>query len=69
VIEFRPDVILPVCFRSACANIPDSYAPPVQRKPLTGADPSPVGGFVHLAEADADSYIVRDMTGWGESRT
>jgi hypothetical protein len=67
VIEFRPYLILPVCFLSACANIPDSYAPPVQRKPLTGADPSPVGRFVHLAEADADSYIVRDVTGAAEA--
>jgi hypothetical protein len=44
-----------------CANIPDSYAPPVQRKPLTGADPSPVGRFVNLAETNADAYVVRDV--------
>jgi hypothetical protein len=67
VIELRPYVLLPVCFLAACANIPDSYAPPVQRKPLTGADPSPVGRFVHMAQADADSYIVRDVTAASEA--
>ena len=67
MIEFRPYVLLPVCFLVGCATIPDSYAPPVQRKPLTGADPSPVGRFVHLAETDADSYIVRDVTAAAEA--
>jgi hypothetical protein len=67
VIEFRLYFLLLVCLLVGCVNIPDSYAPPVQRKPLSGADPSPVGSFVHLAEADADSYIVRDVNGAAEA--
>jgi hypothetical protein len=52
---------------AGCANIPDSYAPPIQRKPLTGAEPSPIGTFVNLGEPSADAYIVRDVTGYADS--
>jgi hypothetical protein len=61
VSEFRRYLLLPVCFLVGCVNIPDSYAPPVQRKPLTGADPSPVGRFVNMVESNADAYVVRDV--------
>ena len=65
--EHRPYILLPLCLLAGCANIPDSYAPPIQRKPLTGAEPSPIGTFVNLGEASADAYIVRDVTGYVES--
>jgi hypothetical protein len=67
VSEYRPYILLPLCLLAGCANIPDSYAPPIQRKPLTGAEPSPIGTFVNLGEAAADAYIVRDVTGYVES--
>jgi hypothetical protein len=62
VSEYRPYIFLSLCFLAGCANIPDSYAPPVQRKPLTGADPSPIGTFVNLGEPGSDAYVVRDIT-------
>ena len=65
--EYRPYILLPLCLLAGCANIPDSYAPPIQRKPLTGAEPSPIGTFVNLGEPSADAYIVRDITGHAES--
>ena len=65
--EYRPYILLPLCLLAGCANIPDSYAPPIQRKPLTGAEPSPIGTFVNLGEPSADAYIVRDITGYVES--
>ena len=34
----------------------------MQRKPLTGADPSPIGTFVSMGDPGADAYIVRDVT-------
>jgi hypothetical protein len=37
-------------------------SPPIQRKPLTGTEPSPIGTFVNLGEPSADAYIVRDVT-------
>jgi hypothetical protein len=63
VSEYRPYILLSLCLLVGCANIPDSYAPPVQRKPLTGAEPSPIGTFVNLGDLDADAYIVRDVMG------
>jgi len=67
VNEYRPYILIPLCLLAGCANIPDSYAPPIQRKPLTGAEPSPIGTFVNLGEPSADAYIVRDVTGYVES--
>ena len=65
--EYRLYILLPLCLLSGCSNIPDSYAPPIQRKPLTGVEPSPIGTFVNLGEPNADAYIVRDITGYAES--
>lgn len=59
--QLRPFILLLLCLLVGCANVPDFYAPPVQRKPLTGADPSPVGRFVNMVESNADSYVVRDV--------
>jgi hypothetical protein len=67
VSEFRPHILLSLCFLAGCANIPDSYAPPGQRKPLSGAEPSPIGTFVNLGEPIADAYIVHDVAGYVES--
>jgi hypothetical protein len=62
VSEFRRYTLLLFCFLTGCANIPDSYAPPMQRKPLTGSDPSVVSQFVNMGDPNADMYIVRDIT-------
>jgi hypothetical protein len=67
VSEYRPHILLSLCLLAGCSNIPDSYAPPIQRKPLTGVEPSPIGTFANLGEASADAYIVRDVTGYTES--
>lgn len=60
--DLRRYLVLLLCFLSGCVNIPDSYAPPVQRRPLTGTEPSDVGHFVNLGDRKADAYIVRDVT-------
>jgi len=52
---------------AGCANIPDSYAPPVQRRPLSGTEPSPVGHFVNMSDANADAYIVKDVSDASEA--
>lgn len=44
-----------------CSRQPDWYAPPVQRKPLTGTEFSGLGHFVAMNDPQADSYIVRDV--------
>ena len=55
-------VLLSVCFLAGCANIPDSYAPPVQRQPLTGTEPGAISSFVNLGSPDAEEHIVRDVS-------
>jgi hypothetical protein len=67
VSEYRPHILLSLCLLAGCSNLPDSYAPPIQRKPLTGSEPSPIGTFVNLGEPSADAYIVGDITGYMES--
>jgi hypothetical protein len=67
VSEYRPYILLPLCLLAGCANIPDSYAPPIQRRPLTGTEPSPIGTFANLGEPSADAYIVRDITEYVDS--
>jgi hypothetical protein len=57
-----PYFLLSIFLLAGCSNIPDSYAPPIQRKPLTGAEPSPIGTFVSMGSPEADAYIVRDLT-------
>jgi hypothetical protein len=66
VSEYRPYIFLSLCLLAGCSDIPDSYAPPIQRKPLTGAEPSPIGTFVNLGEPSADAYVVHDVTGYVE---
>lgn len=65
--EYRPHILLSLCLLAGCSNLPDSYAPPIQRKPLSGAEPSPIGTFANLGEPSADAYIVHDITGYLES--
>jgi len=62
VNPLRLSILLSFALLSGCANIPDSYAPPVQRRPLSGADPSPIGHFVTMSDPDADAYIVKDVS-------
>ena len=45
----------------ACVTIPDSYAPPIQRKALDGIEPSAGKAFVRMGEAAASNYIVGDI--------
>ena len=57
----RLSILLPPLLLSSCVNIPDSYAPPVQRKPLTGTEPHPIGNFVNMGDLNATAYIVKDV--------
>ena len=48
---------------SACQNLPEAYAPPVQRQPFEDFRPYRVSRIVDMADADAASHFVRDITG------
>lgn len=64
-------LLVPVTlFLTGCVSIPDSYAPPMQRKPLTDASQQTTGQFIQMNDPDAPLHIVRDVspavegTGW-----
>lgn len=51
---------------SACQNLPGPYAPPPQRQPLPKFRPYRYSRIVDMADGDAPSFFVRDITGiWG----
>jgi hypothetical protein len=44
-----------------CVSIPDTYAPPVQRKPLAGPDPSSLRPYVRMNDSGAEAHLIRDV--------
>lgn len=46
---------------AACVTIPDSYAPPIQRKPLDLIEPSAAKAFLRMGDASASNHIVGDI--------
>src|SRR6266851_1801626 len=67
VTAFRLYILFLTCILSGCVNIPDSYAPPVQRKPLGGTEPNPIGHFVQMGDLNATAYIVKDVAEGAEA--
>ncbi len=58
-MRFVPGLLaLLVC---GCVNIPDVYAPPQQRKPLSVEDSSPLKSFINMNEVAAPVHFVRDI--------
>ena len=52
---------------TACVNIPDTYAPPIQRKPINGPDPSAFRHHIAMNDPMITAYIVRDISDHLES--
>jgi len=53
----------------SCVNVPDTYAPPAQRRPVGGLEPQPIGSYVSMSDPRADLYIVKDIAGTTEGGT
>lgn len=49
-------------FVAGCTNIPDTYAPPVQRRPMTGPEPSPLTHFIPMNAVNAEAHFVRGVS-------
>jgi hypothetical protein len=47
---------------TGCVNIPDVYAPPVERRPVTGQGPNLFGSIVAMNDASAPQHIVKDVS-------
>ena len=48
---------------SGCQNMPEPFAPPVQRQPLADFRPYRISGIVKMSDADAPAHFVQDITG------
>ena len=48
---------------SACQNMPEPFAPPVQRQPLPDFRPYRISGIVNMSDVDAQKHFVQDITG------
>ena len=55
-------VCAPVLMASACRNMPGPFAPPVQRQPLEDFRPYRMSAIVDMADEDAKTHFVRDLT-------
>jgi hypothetical protein len=47
---------------SSCQNMPEPYAPPMQRQPFEDARPHRMSRIVNMADSDAVSHFVKDIT-------
>jgi hypothetical protein len=48
---------------TACQDMPEPYAPPVQREPFDNFRPYRTSRIVNMADGDADAHIVSDISG------
>jgi hypothetical protein len=48
---------------AGCVNIPDTYAPPMQRRPLAGPDTSRLKHFIAMNDPAAQDHFLRDIRG------
>jgi len=46
---------------TGCVNIPDSYAPPVQRRPLAGPDTSRLKHFIAMNDPAAEDHFLEGV--------
>src|SRR5579871_4318816 len=50
-----------------CRNMPESYAPPVQRQPFENFRPYKVVRIVNMADAEAPAHFVQDISPYLEA--
>jgi hypothetical protein len=50
---------------SSCQNMPEPYAPPVQRQPFEDARPHRMSRMVVVADSDSAAHFVQDIAGGG----
>ncbi|HXG32267.1 MAG TPA: hypothetical protein VNJ11_02800 [Bryobacteraceae bacterium] len=43
---------------AGCSRSPDLFTPPIERKPLTGAEPTRLRAFVAMSDPDAEIHLV-----------
>ncbi len=43
---------------AGCSGSPDLFTPPIERKPVTGAEPSRLRAFISMSDPDAEIHLV-----------
>jgi hypothetical protein len=57
----RVVIALAFLLLAGCVRAPESYPPPIQRKPLPDAEGSAPGLLINMSDANAGAYFVRDI--------
>ena len=57
----RTFILLGAVLLSSCRNMPEPFAPPVQRQPFDHFKPYRLTRIIDMADADADLHVVRDV--------
>lgn len=57
----RASAALLLVMLCGCTNIPDSYAPPVQRHPVSGPDTSHLKHFIAMNDPAAEDHFLADI--------
>jgi len=52
---------------AGCVNIPSTYAPPVERRPVTGYGSNTLASVVSMSDPSAKAHIVKDVSATIES--
>jgi len=47
---------------AGCVNIPSTYAPPIERRPVTGYGSSALASVVSMNDPNANAHIVKDVS-------
>lgn len=50
------------CLVSSCQDMPEPYAPPVQRQPFEDARPHRMSRIVNMSDSDAAAHFVQDIS-------
>jgi hypothetical protein len=53
-----PLVPLAILGLAGCSRSPDLFMPPIERKPVTGAEPSRLRAFIVMSDPDAEIHLV-----------
>lgn len=58
----RAVTVLAFLLLAGCVRAPDSYPPPIQRKPLPDAEVSASDLLINMSDANAGAHFVRDIS-------
>jgi hypothetical protein len=59
---FSPAAFLLALGLAGCVSIPDTYAPPMERRPVTGYGSNSFGAVVSMSDPSAPAHIVKDIS-------